>query len=156
MSVVPGHSDSVWNALLGVPELRPPWLGHQVNINSFKKSPCPSSANLMVTKMHFVFRNCLVGKAYKVKISDFGTDNESYTSDYYKLDGKLGLPIRWMAWESAFLVSKTFRGRSIWHARYLGIPLVEVGEVVYKGLTFLHFFWNHIHSPVYCSSSLSP
>jgi discoidin domain receptor family protein 2 len=46
-----------------------------------------------------------VGKAYKVKISDFGTDNESYSSDYYKLDGKIGLPIRWMAWESAFLVS---------------------------------------------------
>lgn len=53
----------------------------------------------------FIFRNCLVGKAYKVKISDFGTDNESYSADYYKLDGKLGLPIRWMAWESAFLVS---------------------------------------------------
>ncbi|VVC28570.1 Hypothetical protein CINCED_3A015179 [Cinara cedri] len=48
-------------------------------------------------------RNCLVGKAYKVKISDFGTDNEAYSADYYKLDGKLGLPVRWMAWESAFL-----------------------------------------------------
>ncbi|XP_050425447.1 discoidin domain-containing receptor 2-like [Adelges cooleyi] len=48
-------------------------------------------------------RNCLVGKAYKVKISDFGTDNELYTADYYKLDGKLGLPVRWMSWESAFL-----------------------------------------------------
>lgn len=52
------------------------------------------------------FRNCLVGKAYRVKISDFGTDNDLYSADYYKLDGKLGLPIRWMAWESAFLVSK--------------------------------------------------
>lgn len=48
-----------------------------------------------------------MGKAYKVKISDFGTDNELYSADYYKLDGKLGLPIRWMAWESAFLVSKS-------------------------------------------------
>lgn len=46
-----------------------------------------------------------MGKAYKVKISDFGTDNELYSADYYKLDGKLGLPVRWMAWESAFLVS---------------------------------------------------
>ncbi|XP_003248013.1 discoidin domain-containing receptor tyrosine kinase B isoform X2 [Acyrthosiphon pisum] len=48
-------------------------------------------------------RNCLVGKAYKVKISDFGTDNEAYSADYYKLDGNLGLPVRWMSWESAFL-----------------------------------------------------
>ncbi|KAF0691425.1 discoidin domain-containing receptor tyrosine kinase B-like [Aphis craccivora] len=52
-------------------------------------------------------RNCLVGKAYKVKISDFGTDNEAYSADYYKLDGNLGLPIRWMSWESAFLVSSS-------------------------------------------------
>lgn len=61
---------------------------------------------MVLLKLHFCFRNCLVGKAYKVKISDFGTDNESYSADYYKLDGKLGLPIRWMSWESAFLVSK--------------------------------------------------
>lgn len=50
-----------------------------------------------------------MGKAYKVKISDFGTDNELYSADYYKLDGKLGLPVRWMSWESAFLVSTGYR-----------------------------------------------
>lgn len=50
------------------------------------------------------FRNCLIGKAYQVKISDFGTDNELYASDYYKVDGSLALPIRWMAWESMYMV----------------------------------------------------
>ena len=46
-----------------------------------------------------------MGKAYHVKISDFGTDNELYASDYYKVDMERPLPIRWMAWESLFLVS---------------------------------------------------
>ncbi|XP_041987229.1 discoidin domain-containing receptor 2-like [Aricia agestis] len=44
-------------------------------------------------------RNCLIGKNYQVKISDFGTDNEAYACDYYKVDG-VPLPLRWAAWES--------------------------------------------------------
>nr|CAD7413855.1 unnamed protein product [Timema cristinae] len=48
--------------------------------------------------------NCLVGKAYHIKISDFGTDNELYADDYYKVDGTMALPIRWMAWESVFQI----------------------------------------------------
>lgn len=47
-----------------------------------------------------------MGKAYQIKISDFGTDNELYAADYYKVDGGMALPVRWMAWESIFLVSK--------------------------------------------------
>lgn len=50
-------------------------------------------------------RNCLVGKGYLIKISDFGTDNELYTRDYYRVEGSMALPVRWMAWESIFLVS---------------------------------------------------
>ena len=53
-------------------------------------------------------RNCLVGKAYQIKISDFGTDNELYAADYYKVDGTMALPIRWMAWESIFQVRKLY------------------------------------------------
>jgi len=45
-----------------------------------------------------------VGKAYHIKISDFGTDNELYAADYYKVDGTMALPVRWMAWESIFQV----------------------------------------------------
>ncbi|XP_047524285.1 discoidin domain-containing receptor 2-like isoform X1 [Pieris napi] len=45
-------------------------------------------------------RNCLVGKGYQVKISDFGTDNEVYACDYYKVDGRIPLPLRWAPWES--------------------------------------------------------
>ncbi|CAH0715978.1 unnamed protein product, partial [Brenthis ino] len=45
-------------------------------------------------------RNCLIGKGYQIKISDFGTDNETYACDYYKVDGRIPLPLRWAAWES--------------------------------------------------------
>ncbi|XP_049818971.1 epithelial discoidin domain-containing receptor 1-like [Aethina tumida] len=45
-------------------------------------------------------RNCLIGKGYQVKICDFGTYNELYCNDYYKVDGTTPLPLRWMAWES--------------------------------------------------------
>ena len=60
----------------------------------------------MIINFFYAHRNCLVGKAYHIKISDFGTDNELYTPDYYKVDGSVPLPVRWMAWESIFLVSK--------------------------------------------------
>jgi discoidin domain receptor family protein 2 len=46
-----------------------------------------------------------VGRGLIVKISHFATDTDQYFEDYYKLDGKMPLPIRWMAWESLFLVS---------------------------------------------------
>lgn len=55
----------------------------------------------------------MIGKAYQVKISDFGTDNELYAADYYKMDGNLPLPIRWMAWESVFLGKYTTKS-DVW------------------------------------------
>nr|CAH0107509.1 unnamed protein product [Daphnia galeata] len=46
-------------------------------------------------------RNCLVGKGLQIKICDFGTDSDIYGLDYYRSeDQTLGLPVRWMAWES--------------------------------------------------------
>ena len=49
-------------------------------------------------------RNCLVGSYYTIKISDFGMSRSLYSSDYYRIEGKAVLPIRWMAWESILLV----------------------------------------------------
>jgi hypothetical protein len=48
----------------------------------------------------------LVGKGLEIKICDFGTDSDIYGLDYYQAEDLLpGLPIRWMAWESAIQVS---------------------------------------------------
>ena len=49
-------------------------------------------------------RNCLVGSNYSIKISDFGMSRSLYSSDYYRIEGRAVLPIRWMAWESILLV----------------------------------------------------
>ncbi|ODM98888.1 Discoidin domain-containing receptor 2 [Orchesella cincta] len=48
-------------------------------------------------------RNCVVGRGLLVKVSHFAKDTDLYATDYYRLDGKMPLPIRWMAWESLFL-----------------------------------------------------
>ena len=49
-------------------------------------------------------RNCLVGTYCTIKISDFGMSRSLYSADYYRIEGRAVLPIRWMAWESILLV----------------------------------------------------
>lgn len=52
-------------------------------------------------------RNCLVGKNYTIKIADFGMSRNLYSGDYYRIQGRAVLPIRWMSWESILLVSSS-------------------------------------------------
>ena len=47
-------------------------------------------------------RNCLVGRDFVVKISDFGMSRSLYESAYYRVQGTLVLPIRWMACETFY------------------------------------------------------
>lgn len=54
----------------------------------------------------FVIRNCLVGINYIIKILDFGMSRSLYSADYYRIEGRVVLLIRWMVWESILLVSK--------------------------------------------------
>lgn len=62
-----------------------------------------------------MFRNCIVGKSYLVKVCDLGIGRLLYPSDYFSLENEapanedLAIPIRWMAWESVLLVRKTIK-----------------------------------------------
>ena len=47
-------------------------------------------------------RNCLVGRDFVTKISDFGMSRNIYESAYYLVGGQLILPIRWMAAETFY------------------------------------------------------
>ena len=62
---------------------------------------------LNVVHRDLAARNCLVGHKYTIKISDFGVCRSIFSSDYYRVESKALLPIRWMAWESVLLVSLT-------------------------------------------------
>ncbi|XP_053325153.1 discoidin domain-containing receptor 2 [Spea bombifrons] len=58
-------------------------------------------------------RNCLVGRNYTIKIADFGMSRNLYSGDYYRIQGRAVLPIRWMSWES-ILLGKFTTASDVW------------------------------------------
>ncbi|KAI5109387.1 inactive tyrosine-protein kinase transmembrane receptor ROR1, partial [Silurus meridionalis] len=67
-------------------------------------------------------RNILVGEQLHVKISDLGLSREIYTSDYYRVQPKTLLPIRWMPPE-AIAYGKFTTESDIWA---FGVVLWEI------------------------------
>ncbi|KAH8273781.1 hypothetical protein KR044_000261, partial [Drosophila immigrans] len=67
-------------------------------------------------------RNCLVNEGLVVKISDFGLSRDIYSSDYYRVQSKSLLPVRWMPSES-ILYGKFTTESDIWS---FGVVLWEI------------------------------
>ena len=66
-------------------------------------------------------RNCLVGKNFVVKIADFGMSRSLYEGSYYRVRGRLMLPIRWMSTESFY--GKFWEKTDVWA---FGVTMWEI------------------------------
>nr|XP_012232537.1 PREDICTED: discoidin domain-containing receptor 2-like isoform X2 [Linepithema humile] len=58
-------------------------------------------------------RNCIVCRGCTIKISDLGCGRSAYAADYFRVEGRPPLPIRWMAWESMLMGRQTCKG-DVW------------------------------------------
>lgn len=69
-------------------------------------------ASLNFVHRDLATRNCLLDRRLTIKIADFGMSRNLYSSDYYRIQGRAVLPIRWMAWESILLVRELASDRT--------------------------------------------
>lgn len=82
-------------------------------------------------------RNCLVGENLTVQISDFGLSRDIYSSDYYRVQSKSLLPVRWMPSES-ILYGKFTTESDVWS---FGVVLWEIYSYGLQVIIFIVLYY---------------
>ncbi|KJE95002.1 tyrosine-protein kinase ITK/TSK [Capsaspora owczarzaki ATCC 30864] len=110
-----------------------PTVGEYLHIFSQVASGLSYLAELHFVHRDIAARNCLVGTDLVVKISDFGLSRELDEQNYYRMQTRGALPVRWMSPEF-LLFRKSSPASDVWALGVLMWEVMSAGLSPYPGI----------------------